>query len=94
MHATGGSGSFTYGYDDIELPGGIKMTADGKIGGTPVAENLEIKNVAQKLYAIDAAKGEKERPSLGEIFTVAKVINPPQIAKEIGGTPTMTTATY
>lgn len=94
MHATGGSGSFTYGYDDIELPGGIKMTTDGKIGGTPVAENLEIKNVAQKLYAIDAAKGEKERPSLGEIFTVAKVINPPQIAKEIGGTPTMTTATY
>lgn len=93
IEALGGSGDFTYGYDNVDLPGGFTVSASGTIGGQPKAENLSAADIGQKLFALDGTNPTKYRPS-GEIFYPAKVVNPPRIAQAIGGTPTSLTATY
>lgn len=93
IEALGGSGNFTYGFDQVNLPGGFLVAPDGTIEGEPKAENLITADVAQKLYALDGTSPTKYRPT-GEIFYPAKVVNPPRIAQAIGGTQTATTGTY
>lgn len=68
LHATGGTGAFTWSLESGSLPAGVMMDANGVISGTPTAVGTFASTITVK---------DANWPSLSATATLTLTVNPP-----------------